>query len=235
MKNIKEVAEDIFNTAQYIDAIYSGGISPDANILSVNEKDGAVIIRYQYAPVCGLSDCHYHTVQDIKEIRYEFDENGIFKGDIEATLDPNRSEHSLIWADEEVSEFYERHPEQRPKNNTKIVIQYRDADNYKSWTEVVVRGKVTDEQKEIIRNSLETDGTFIPEQIGIEAKRWKKEPTSADHCYCELDVDRDITLTDKHATEERTIAELTDAFASVGKAGWDCITYAVDACDEEAV
>ena len=55
--------------------------------------------------------------------------------------------------------------------NTKIKYMYRDADNYKDFTTVVVSGKITKEQIERIMAKLEDGENFIPEQLGLPANR----------------------------------------------------------------
>ena len=118
--------------------------------------------------------------------------------------------------------------------NTKIEYLYRDADNYKKWNEVVIAGKVTEAQKRVILNSLESEEFFIPEQLGLPIIRPDDKLTAADHPFCELDVNS-FSMTDEAPTVAMSANELTEAFRKAGKDGWDDITYAVDVVEEEVL
>ena len=112
--------------------------------------------------------------------------------------------------------------------NTQIEYLYRDADNYKKYNLVIVKGEITDEQKSIIISSLDDgDGHFIPEQIGLPIERLDDELTEADHCWCEL-IEDGLLPTPDDATVDITISDLADAFAKAKKEGWDDIRYAVE-------
>lgn len=111
--------------------------------------------------------------------------------------------------------------------NTKIEYLYRDADNYKTWNEVIVPGEITEDQKKVIMKSLDSGEYFIPEQIGLPIERPDDELTEADHCFCELE-ESGITLTDEPCTELMSVNELTERFRKAGKDGWDAVKYGVD-------
>lgn len=109
--DIVEVAKDIFNTAEMIEGYASGGINPMSHFVKVTEFEGKVTLAYQYDPVCGLSDRPYHTVQDIQKKEYEFDSNGIFKGDIYKEL--NRFGDSDECTLGMIEDFFKKNPKQR--------------------------------------------------------------------------------------------------------------------------
>lgn len=102
--------------------------------------------------------------------------------------------------------------------NTKMSYMYRDADNYKSLTEVVISGEITEEQEDRIVAKLDDDTYFIPEQLGLPAKRMDDYPydPEVDHPYCEL-IGFESTSLD--ATEDLTVDELVAAFEAVES--WD--------------
>lgn len=104
--------------------------------------------------------------------------------------------------------------------NTKIKYMYRDADNYKDFTTVVVSGKITKEQIERIMAKLEDGENFIPEQLGLPANRlndYAYDP-EVDHPYCELG-DGNFEDTDSEPTIDMTVDELVAKFEAVEK--WD--------------
>lgn len=102
--------------------------------------------------------------------------------------------------------------------NTKMNYTYRDADNYKSSTEIVISGEITEEQVARIVAKLDADTYFIPEQLGLPAKRLDDYPydPEADHPYCEL---IGFESTNLDATEDLTVDGLVAAFEAVES--WD--------------
>lgn len=110
--------------------------------------------------------------------------------------------------------------------NTKMQFLYRDASNYKTWNEVIVKGEISDEQIQRIVSSLEEGLYFIPEQLSLPIERFDYL-TSDDHCYCELSAD-DFSLTSDSCTLDMDVNELVASFEKAAKDGWDCITYAVE-------
>ncbi len=110
INNIK-TAKDIFETSEMIEGITSGGIAPNSKVLSVCEKKGIVTISYRYQPECGLSDRIYHPVQDIFKKTYEFDERGIFKGDVVKELNPYMETFGSVL--NLVEDFFIRNPAQK--------------------------------------------------------------------------------------------------------------------------
>ena len=68
--------------------------------------------------------------------------------------------------------------------NTQINYLYRDADNYKSFNNCVIRGQLTPEQKSEIKGCLEHGEFFIPSLVGLPEEKFGTE-TSADHEWFE--------------------------------------------------
>lgn len=102
--------------------------------------------------------------------------------------------------------------------NTRIAYLYRDACNYKSHNEVVVAGKISDEQMEIVLDSLDEGLYFIPSQIGLPEIRFEEE-TEDDHPWFELER-YGFCLTTDAPTVDITIEQLVEAFANAAEEGW---------------
>ena len=69
--------------------------------------------------------------------------------------------------------------------NTKIYYLYRDASNYKVLNHCVVKGLLTEEQKDIILSSLYEEEYFIPHKVGMPEKRFDKWDDELDHIWFE--------------------------------------------------
>jgi len=122
---------------------------------------------------------------------------------------------------------------------TTVNYMYRDGSNYKAWAEVQLAGAITEEQRESVRQSLDSvtdDHTdFIPAQIGWghagEAEdAWNSFPDNDDHCWHELDVADGITVHDWFGpAPEQTVEDWVTKMTAAGAAGWDDITYGIGA------
>lgn len=108
--------------------------------------------------------------------------------------------------------------------NTLIEFLYRDACNYKVHNSCVIEGQLSDEQAQVIRDSLDGGEYFIPEQVGLSAERFT-DITEDDHCWCELYNDF-YKATDEAPTESMTVEQLVAAFAAA-KGNWDEVKYAL--------
>jgi len=121
---------------------------------------------------------------------------------------------------------------------TTVRYMYRDGSNYKAWAEVLLAGAITDEQREAVRQSLDSvndDHTnFIPAQIGWvhagEAEdAWNSFPDDDDHCWHELDVVNGITVEDWFGPPpEQKVQHWVAQMTAAGAAGWDDITYGIE-------
>ncbi len=109
--NIEKIAKDIFVAEANITGCISGGIEPFPIIKSTKVTDGVVTISYKYPLECGLSDVVYHPIQDVFTKTYEFDENGIFKGDIYEALNPSHDNSS--YTKEVIDDFFMKYPMQK--------------------------------------------------------------------------------------------------------------------------
>ena len=70
------------------------------------------------------------------------------------------------------------------KVNTLVSYLYRDADNYKSSNECVIRGEMTEEQEKRIVDSLDDGLYFVPACVGMPENKFGCE-TEADHPWFE--------------------------------------------------
>ena len=106
--------------------------------------------------------------------------------------------------------------------NTKIEYMYRDASNYKTFNEAILKGSLSDKEKREIISTLFDGEYFIPEQVGLEADRFD-EYTDDDHSLCELSYE-DFTETDEAPTIDMTAKELYRKFIETN-GDWDFVTY----------
>lgn len=104
-------------------------------------------------------------------------------------------------------------------SNTKIEYLYRDADNYKQWNEAVVRGELTEAQKEDILSCLLDGEYFIPGAVGLPEKRFEVWDTDSDHEWFELDASG-FSTTDAEETVDLDVEELTRRFLAA-KGRWE--------------
>lgn len=102
--------------------------------------------------------------------------------------------------------------------NTKINYLYRDASNYKQHNEVVIAGKITEQQISTIVSCLSDGEYFIPKQVGLPETRFS-EWTEDDHCWFELSR-YSFENTDRIPTIGITIEELISNFEKA-KDNWD--------------
>lgn len=69
--------------------------------------------------------------------------------------------------------------------NTRIHVEYRDADNYKIHAEIFVTGRLTGEQADAMRRNLVDSMFFVPTAIGLPhlLERAGQDESEADHPY----------------------------------------------------
>jgi hypothetical protein len=101
------------------------------------------------------------------------------------------------------------------KMNSLLTYMYRDAGNWKQHKTIILRGIISEDDKEFIRSSLEDQLYFLPEQVGLEAlqKRWDSL-NDLDHIWHELDVD-EIELTEMPPTIKLSAARLIRNFSQL--------------------
>ena len=100
--------------------------------------------------------------------------------------------------------------------NTVFNYLYRDADNYKTWNNVVLEGAMDDSDYEKILSCCDCDHTFVPENIGLDLIRdWEYDPET-DHPWCEV---QPYELTEAKSCG-LTVKELVDRFEK-RKEHWD--------------
>lgn len=94
--------------------------------------------------------------------------------------------------------------------NTKIEYLYRDADNYKVYNSCIIRGSLTQEQREAILDCLDSGEFFIPKAVGLPSCRFE-DVTEADHDWFEMGREA-FEETALEPTVEVTAGELVAAF-----------------------
>lgn len=108
--------------------------------------------------------------------------------------------------------------------NTKIMYMYRDEDNYKINSYVVLKGEMADLEKKALIKKLDEDRYFIPSQVGLtDLQESMSSPIGdRDHVWHELQDD-DITLTDDDPcnTGYTDVHGLVMAFLAVKE--WDVL------------
>lgn len=92
--------------------------------------------------------------------------------------------------------------------NTKINYQYWDGANYKVSNVCIIRGEMTEEQKERIVACLEEEEYFIPSLVGMPERKFDTE-TEDDHPWFEW---CGIEQTDTKPTLDITAEELAARF-----------------------
>lgn len=118
--------------------------------------------------------------------------------------------------------------------NTKISYMYRDADNYKTWNEEVLKGEISAQQLMTIVDCLEDKMYFIPSQVGLPEVRFD-DVTEADHCWFELCPEQDFSSTEHAPTIDMTVDELVKRFQAA-RGRWNDESFlgiAAEVTDEE--
>lgn len=119
---------------------------------------------------------------------------------------------------------------------TRVHYLYRDGDNYKQGGDVLLSGEIGADQIKQIKASLDTDGGFIPAQIGWPhlGTLMAKFPDASDHCWHEMWLDDPYTFqtVSEPSTGEQVTGSVEDwvaAMVAIGKDGWDDATYGIGA------
>lgn len=114
--------------------------------------------------------------------------------------------------------------------NTRIMYQYRDADNYKQFEEVVIPGEITEQDKALILSKRDEGQYFIPSQVGLNdlQERMCSPIGESDHVWHELE-EEDISLTPDEPTPNHgfeDISELVERFKALKE--WDLLSATED-------
>lgn len=107
------------------------------------------------------------------------------------------------------------------ERNTLVRYLYRDGSNSKFPQSAVVKGTITNTQISDIFSCLDSDGCFIPAQVGLPCTYAEPySPNDDDHEFCELEGGDTFTETASAADVEMTVEELVEKFkAAKGKWG----------------
>ena len=101
---------------------------------------------------------------------------------------------------------------------------YRDASNYKSWWPLLLLGRTTNTEVEILRHQFGLESHFIAEQLCIPAlyaELWvfTNGPVDDDHVWHTFDTLRPATAQDMETPIFGTLAELIQKIEAVK--AWD--------------
>lgn len=97
---------------------------------------------------------------------------------------------------------------------------YRDADNFKAFGSVLLKGRLSDDDRDAIRSRLESGEFFIAEQVGVPALyeqlyQWSAGPTESDHCWHEFVGFREIDRPESSVTYVCDAGMFVTRFAGV--------------------
>lgn len=98
--------------------------------------------------------------------------------------------------------------------NTELYYMYRDADNYKQYECVVLRGVLCESDVQKIFSSLDEDGGFVPSAVGLDdlqdrnVNGWQN---NVDHPFHEI-----LTLksTRRKPTTDMTVLDFLNRFVT---------------------
>lgn len=108
--------------------------------------------------------------------------------------------------------------------NTRMEYLYTDASNYKQWTVAILPGVLTEKEIQTILENRSESTFFIPEQVGLPAKRFEKI-TEDDHCWFELD-EGSFSMTTEDPDVSISAKDLVKKFKEIGPYGWEDVKYA---------
>ena len=102
-------------------------------------------------------------------------------------------------------------PGEEKELNTQIEYLYRDADNYKVWNNCIIKGTLSEEQKQLILDCRDEGEYFIPHLVGLPEKQFDTWDDQSDHVWFEL-WDQAFSETTDPPTVGITADELVNAF-----------------------
>lgn len=102
--------------------------------------------------------------------------------------------------------------------NTKIEYMYRDANNYKKFTTVILEGELTPEEIQQILDCRNEGEFFIAQQIGLPENRFDSYDPESDHPWMTL-CDDAFSLTEASPTMGVSAKEILSRFLSA-KNNW---------------
>ncbi len=108
----------------------------------------------------------------------------------------------------------ERASRDRPMKNTLFGYLYRDASNYKNYHQVVLKGKLSEDQ---IAPFLREQTYFIPSEVGLPDLQ-NEELTIDDHIWHEIEF---ISVTDDAPTVKFSATTLLKRFANAARKDWN--------------
>jgi hypothetical protein len=102
--------------------------------------------------------------------------------------------------------------------NTRIDYMYRDGANWQSYGHAVLAGELSDADRALIRENLDSGEYFIPSQVGLPDLQYKDATyyhPDYDHVWHELNVDEDFEPTNAPPTVQFTAHEFAERFRDI--------------------
>lgn len=133
---------------------------------------------------------------------------------------PEMDEKNQRFKDERYNDILDKLPEEPQKIagiNTRVDYLYRDGSNYKMHSCEVVRGVITPEQIEKIKNSLIDGEYFYPSEVGLPENRFD-DSYADDPDWFEMSCEGNFTETTESPTVNITVDQLVENFRKMAVA-----------------
>lgn len=106
---------------------------------------------------------------------------------------------------------------------TAFDYMYRDAGNFKAFGTIILEGRLSAADLQLIRSCLSSREFFIAEQVGVpplyqDLYRWSGGATNSDHCWHEFVAFRSVAVPERNSDIIKT-SEFVSRFTSVEE--WD--------------
>ncbi|MDO9179130.1 MAG: hypothetical protein Q7U16_12565 [Agitococcus sp.] len=100
---------------------------------------------------------------------------------------------------------------------TPLSYNYRDADNYKATSLLFLDGRVTEAQKQALKQTMDQEEFFIPPQVGLTALQDTMTgfPTDSDHVWHTVSFDEPIQTLPEGETVLCSVEDFLERFTKV--------------------
>jgi hypothetical protein len=96
--------------------------------------------------------------------------------------------------------------------NTSLTYLYRDAGNWKQFKTIILRGSLSQEDKDTIQSKLRDGLYFLPEQVGLKSlQAHAHDLNELDHIWHEFDISS-VAPSEEKPTELITASRLVRNF-----------------------
>jgi hypothetical protein len=102
---------------------------------------------------------------------------------------------------------------------------YRDGGNFKAFGTIVLKGRLSQADRQVIKDRLDGGECFVAEQVGVpplyeQLYRWSNGATRSDHCWHEFVQFREVKMAPDGHSHALEASALVERFRSVAE--WDC-------------